>query len=149
MSEERTVKLARSMMRTYAARLHKEQCGVCAICKLPLDMTIKGEGVLDHDHDTGRIRGVVHRSCNAAEGKVANAAGQWGAKSTRYSDIIAFVKKLLDYWNGPQKKFIYPYHKTEDEKRQIRNVRSRKNRASARAKRILAAREAGSKDTDD
>lgn len=145
---DRPVKLARSMMRSYAARLHKEQGGLCAICLKPLDMKIKGEGVLDHDHDTGRIRGVVHRSCNAAEGKVANAAGQWGAKSTQYSDIIDFIRKLLTYWDMPQKRYIYPYHKTEDEKRQIRNKRTRENRAAARAKRILAARKAGTENPD-
>lgn len=148
MKSDRPVKLARSMMRSYAARLHKEQGGLCAICGKELDMKIKGEGVLDHDHDTGRIRGVVHRSCNAAEGKVANAAGQWGAKSTQYSDIIAFIRRLLDYWDAPQKRYIYPYHKTEDEKRQIRNKRTRENRAAARAKRILAARQAGSENPD-
>jgi len=75
--------------------LQTVQGGLCPLCNKTIDITIKGEGVTDHDHDTGRIRGVLHRSCNAAEGKIANAAARWGAKSAKYSDIIPYLKSIV------------------------------------------------------
>jgi hypothetical protein len=48
----------------YARRL-QEQGGVCAICKLP-----PGEKQLavDHDHETGEIRGLLCNDCNLGLG---------------------------------------------------------------------------------
>jgi len=85
-------------MRSWAARhLKTVQGGLCPLCGKEIDLTIPREGVIDHDHDTGEIRGVLHRSCNAAEGKIANAAARWGAKSSSYSDIIAYLKSVVQY----------------------------------------------------
>lgn len=138
---ERVVKLARSQMHSWKVRhLQTVQGGLCALCGKPIDLTIKGEGVIDHDHDTGLIRGVLHRSCNAAEGKAANAIGQWGAKSTKYGDIIAFMENLLAYLKREPTQYIYPLHKTPDEKREIRNAKAREARAAAKAKLLLRSR---------
>lgn len=137
---ERLVKLARSGMRAYVAKLLREQDGLCPLCGLPIDLSIKGEGVLDHDHDSGRIRGVLHRSCNAAEGKIANAAARWGAKSARYEDIIAYLERVVVYLKSPQKRVIYPTHKTPDERRDARNAKAREQRAALKARRELALR---------
>lgn len=135
---ERIVKLARSGMRAYAHRMHKEQDGKCPLCNYPIDLTIKGEGVIDHDHDTGRIRGLLHRSCNAAEGKIANAAARWGAKSSNYQDIIAYLESVVTYLKTPPRALIYPMHKTVDEQRDARNRIARERRAELKAKRALA-----------
>lgn len=108
-------KLSRSMMRTWALNQLKQQGGLCPLCGLPIDATVKGEVVVDHDHDTGLIRGVLHRSCNSAEGKVANAAGRWGAKSMKYANIIPWLDRLLTYLKQPPHDLVYPTHKTEDE----------------------------------
>jgi len=49
----------------YEARL-KSQNNVCAICLLPPK---KSERLApDHDHETGEIRGLIHRRCNSAIG---------------------------------------------------------------------------------
>lgn len=138
--KERLVKLARSGMRSYAARLLRDQGGVCPLCRIEIDLKIKGEGVLDHDHDTGRIRGVLHRSCNAAEGKISNAAARWGAKSSAYADIIRYLENLLVYLKGDPTQMIYPMHKGVDEKRDERNRKAREARASLAARRDLARR---------
>lgn len=135
---ERLVKLARSGMRSYAHRLLKEQAGLCPLCRKEIDLSIKGEGVIDHDHDTGRIRGLLHRSCNAAEGKISNAAARWGAKSSSYADIIPYLKNLVAYLELPPKNLIYPMHKTPDEKKDDRNRKAREARAALKAKRELA-----------
>lgn len=134
---ERTVKLARSAMRAYAHKLLKEQDGLCPLCVKPIDLTIKGEGVIDHDHDTGRIRGLLHRSCNAAEGKIANAAARWGAKSSSYADIIEYLRSMVEYLTRAPKNLIYPMHKNADEKKDDRNRKAREARAAIKAKREL------------
>lgn len=135
---EREVKLARSGMRAYVARLLKEQGGLCPLCRKPIDLHEKGEGVLDHDHDTGRIRGVLHRSCNAAEGKISNAAARWGAKSAKYADIVPYLENLVAYLKATPKPVIYPMHKTVDERKEAQLKRSRERRAEIAAKRKLA-----------
>lgn len=48
------------------------QDGLCAICRLPESMTYKGQVKqlsVDHDHDTGRVRGLLCAACNFALGK--------------------------------------------------------------------------------
>lgn len=138
---ERLVKLARSGMRSYAHKLLREQGGLCPLCGKPIDMTIPKEGVLDHDHDDGRIRGVLHRSCNAAEGKIANAAARWGAKSGNYEAIIAYLERVVVYLKSPKTKMIYPTHKTVDEKREALNKVKRERNAAIKAKREVARRQ--------
>ena len=49
---------------TYAALL-ASQDGKCAICGLPQN----GEALaVDHGHETGKMRGLIHRKCNTAIG---------------------------------------------------------------------------------
>lgn len=40
------------------------QRGLCVFCK----EKISGEGVVDHDHATGEIRGLAHSLCNGSGG---------------------------------------------------------------------------------
>lgn len=132
---QRLVKLPRTMMRSWVARhLKTVQNGLCPLCGKTIDLTIKGEGVVDHDHDTGQIRGVLHRSCNAAEGKISNAAARWGCKSADYSEIIPYLERIVAYLKQPGTQFIYPMHKTADEKKDDRNRKVREARAAAKAK---------------
>lgn len=134
-------KIPRSMMRSWAIRqVQVAQGGNCKLCNKPIDLTIKGEGVIDHDHDTGEIRGVLHRSCNAAEGKIANAAGAWGAKSMAYPAIIAFLEQTILYLKGEGCGVIYATHKTVDEKKDARNLKAKQARAANKAKLLLRSR---------
>ena len=131
-------KVPRSMMRSWMLRhLQNVQHGLCPLCGKVIDTTVKGEGVLDHDHDTGEIRGVLHRSCNAAEGKISNAAARWGAKSSKYDDIIPYLESLVFYLKQPGTGMMYAMHKTVDEKKDDRNKKMREARAAAKAKLAL------------
>jgi Recombination endonuclease VII len=51
------------------AEILAEQNGVCALCgKLPTDDDLQKFLVVDHDHKTGKIRGLIHGRCNAVLG---------------------------------------------------------------------------------
>lgn len=134
----RLVKVPRTGLRSFMLRhLQNVQGGLCPLCGKVIDITIKGEGVTDHDHDSGQIRGILHRSCNAAEGKISNAAARWGAKSSKYEDIIPYLEAVVEYLKQPATQFIYPMHKTVDEKKDDRNKKMREARAAAKAKLAL------------
>ena len=126
-------KLARSQLRAFTIGQLKRQGGLCLVCHKPIDLQIKGEAVCDHDHTTGEIRGILHRSCNAALGKVDNAAGRWGAKSMEYPAIVAWLRSMLAYYDREGCGVIYPFHKTDDEKRLDRNKKAREARAKRAA----------------
>jgi hypothetical protein len=53
----------------YAQRW-KEQKGLCAACEEPLPEKENGDRFppVDHDHLTGKIRGIVHTKCNRGMG---------------------------------------------------------------------------------
>ena len=96
-------KLTRTMLRSITLKILKEQDYICPVCGLKIDPTIKGEAVCDHDHNTGQVRGVLHRSCNAALGKMDNAVGRWGAKRQGMmtvphgiNDCMALAEECLD-----------------------------------------------------
>jgi len=132
-------KVPRTAMRSWAARQLKEQNNLCPLCGKYIDLKIKGEGVIDHDHVTGEIRGVLHRSCNAAEGKISNAAARWGAKSSTRQAVLEYLTSVVAYLSAPGTGYMYPMHKTEDEKRDVRNLKARQQRANAKAKLALRA----------
>lgn len=134
-------KLARSQARSWVARyLQNEQGGRCPLCGLHIDLKIKGEGIIDHDHDTGEIRGVLHRSCNAAEGKISNAASRWGAKSGRYEDIIKYLEAVVHYLRTAHTGMMYFAHKTPDEKKDAAALKRKEARAAIKAKLALRSR---------
>ena len=141
-------KLTRTMVRPYALKLLKEQGGICPLCGKPIDYSIPKELVLDHDHGTGRVRGVLHRSCNAAEGKVTNAAGRWGAKSMDYAAILPWLIGMVNYLQQPAKDVLYPTFQTEDEKRLARNAKERKARAERKARKVVRTRNETNKGSD-
>lgn len=132
------VKITRASQRTWAiGTLRTKQAGLCALCQKPISLQVRGnqtDYVVDHNHETGEIRGVLHRSCNAAEGKVINAAGAWGAKSMKYSDILPFLEQLIEYLKKPGHGIMYPGHKTPEERAAAARLKANKAAALRRAK---------------
>lgn len=135
-------KIQRSQLRAWAiGHVKSKQGGVCPICGQPIKFQVMGnksDYVVDHDHETGEIRGVLHRSCNAAEGKVTNAAGRWGAKSTKYSAIIPWLENMLKYLKSEGTGIIYPDHKTPEEREELRKQKARRAAALRKARLALA-----------
>ena len=106
-----------------------QQGNLCALCGLP---GVAKDPVLDHNHQTGAVRGTLHRSCNALLGKVENNAARFGVKS-----LPAFLHgaaKYLQVHSTNITGIIHPTHKTEDEKRIARNKKAVVRRAAAKRK---------------
>ena len=49
-------------------RMVAEQGGVCDLCRLPIEPESGPNTVVDHDHKTGRVRGILHKLCNLGIG---------------------------------------------------------------------------------
>ena len=64
----------------------EEQGGVCAICKRP-ERPVGGKEPkrlsVDHDHDTGQVRGLLCKWCNSGLQYLENDS-DWVEKSTTY-----------------------------------------------------------------
>lgn len=54
-------------------RMVLEQGGVCDLCKLPIEPESGRNTVVDHDHETGRVRGVLHKLCNLGIGALGDS----------------------------------------------------------------------------
>ena len=85
------------------------------------------EAVLDHDHATGHVRGVLHRGVNSLLGKIENNHRRYGVSlpmlRAMAPAIAAYIEK--DY----SANVFYPTHRSADEKRELRNKRARDARA--------------------
>ncbi len=75
-------------------RLREPREGVCAFCGEP-----GSDFVIDHDHETGRNRGLVHPACNWAIG----------------SHTKSNVQRLVDYLNREGDFGTYPEFTNEQE----------------------------------
>jgi hypothetical protein len=121
--------------------IKSKQGGLCPLCKQPISLTTKGHAsayVVDHDHYTGEIRGVLHRGCNGAEGKVANAVGRWTGLGMDYNKIIPWLRNLADYLESDGCGIMYPDHKTAKEKADAARVKRNKEAALKRARERMA-----------
>ena len=118
---------ARTLAEWRAAKLG-EQGGRCAFCGETIP---KGEAVADHDHKTGRMRGVLHRGCNAALGHIENNAPRY--KLTNVRRLTAWLRAIPAYIHGDyDHEPLHHTHRTDAEKRERRNAKARKARAAKR-----------------
>lgn len=101
-----------------------EQENKCWLCKIDLRTVT---ACLDHDHESGFIRGVLCQNCNGIEGKINNLARRAKRERTK----AEFLKSILNYWDcysiAPRHQ-IHPTHKTADEKRLRRNQKAKERR---------------------
>ena len=105
-------------------QLLQEQGGLCALCRTKCT---EAQAVLDHDHSTGSVRGVLHRGCNSLLGKLENNAARYGVR-----DIGVFSNGVAQYLRAHLTNItglLHPTHKTPEEKRLRTNMRARAARA--------------------
>ena len=83
------------LKRTDLPKLRKtlyEKCdGVCPLCNQKIDYR---NSVIDHNHTTKQVRGMICRNCNTVEGKLRNAFIRYGLKDVDYQK---WVYNLSDY----------------------------------------------------
>lgn len=100
----------------------------CAICNLACS---EDQAVLDHDHTLGHVRAVLHRGCNAAEGKILKTLKRYGIK-----DPKAYLEGMVKYHQTHaenQTGFIHPSHFTAEEKLERAKAKVQRTRAKAKA----------------
>jgi predicted amidophosphoribosyltransferase len=87
------MKLKVSQIKAYRETAVRKQKGICPLCKEELRPE---DAVLDHCHKTGKVRKALHRSCNAAEGRILH----WAGVRSRGDDPVEFVGNLMKYWKA-------------------------------------------------
>lgn len=72
------------------------QGGVCYVCQCP--EPVKGRRLsVDHDHDTGEIRGLACSRCNPLLGKIENAFKRYGLGKVLGLTVAIVVQRLAQY----------------------------------------------------
>lgn len=118
-------------IKEYRDKMYYEQKGICMLCGLK--MTPK-ESVLDHCHRTGAIRGVLHTSCNGAEGRIQGAIFRSRAGNLP-KDLVDFVKRLSVYWSKDySKNVLHPKHLIPEEKELKRMQKYKRGLKTVQAK---------------
>jgi hypothetical protein len=125
-----TSKLLPSQIDSVRKQLVARQGGKCAICGHPFSQ--RDGPVLDHDHDTGFIRGVLHRSCNQAEGKLKVKA-HFGHRGVEPYAFLIGLGKYLELHKTPQINALHPTHLTATEKRVKTNAKATVRRKAKKA----------------
>jgi hypothetical protein len=115
-------RLKPSEVADYRQQLLVQQNHVCALCD---ELIEPGKAVLDHDHRTGHIRGVLHRGCNAMEGVVVNNMARNLMTWARMEQLFERIR----WYQEQQQPVLHPTHRTPQE----RCVRAKK-RAKKRLK---------------
>lgn len=124
------MKLKSSLVKSTRLQLLEAQGYTCAICKLPCT---EDQAVLDHNHEHGYVRAVLHRGCNAFEGKILSMAKRMGVK-----DVNNFLVGMMEYHQKhavDQTGLIHPTHFTPEEKAERRKAKAKRARAKAKAAR--------------
>lgn len=107
------------------------QGGLCAVCKKKI--IGRDVAVLDHDHDTGIIRGVLHSSCNGIEGRMKSLGHRGHAGVTSAAYIIG-LGKYLEHHIKPKFNMLHPSYKSPQQKKDAKNAKARKLRAAKKSK---------------
>lgn len=110
-------------VREHRIKMYRAQKGICLLCKTK--MTI-GEAVLDHDHGTGHLRGVLHTSCNSSEGRIAKAIFRSRA-GNKLKDLVDFVHNLKVYWSEDYSKNPLHFKHLIPEEKEIRRLKKYKS----------------------
>jgi hypothetical protein len=105
----------------YRQRLLTQQQGRCALCG---DTIRAGEAVLDHDHSTGYVRGVLHRGCNALEGQIVNAMPRNRMTSARLAQLFANWAQ----YHAQHQAELHPQHRTPEQRAERARKRARQRR---------------------
>jgi hypothetical protein len=116
-------RIKRTELATWRVKTWLDQDKKCLLCGQELPLR---DAVADHCHKTGKMRGVLHRGCNAWLGKTENCM-----RINKLHDKVSFLLSESVVWYMSRTMEVYhPSFLTDDEKRIRRNKRARKRRAA-------------------
>lgn len=110
-------RLSHAQLAEVRKRLFERQGGRCDICAYPFTKT--DGAVLDHCHETGLIRGLIHRSCNAGEGKMRIQA-RWSFANVSPTDFMISLGIYLQKYKTNPRELIHPSWLSPDEKKTVK-----------------------------
>lgn len=122
------------------AQGHK--CGICGVSFSDAKI-VKGKLVpkytacLDHDHTTGHLRGVICNSCNGIEGKIKTKINYAKKHLTHLEWLTKLTSYLTQHATLKDTSLLHPTHKSDDEKRLLKNKRARNKRAALKAAKLI------------
>lgn len=107
-------RLKQSEIKDFRQELLKAQKGRCALCG---GKVLSKYEALDHDHNTGHIRGVLHTDCNILLGKIENFVLRNGKGILRRGGLQNLLKSCYNYMHIDYSRNPYhPSHRTPEEK---------------------------------
>ena len=115
------VKIKQKDIRVLREQYYAEQNGLCALCFEHMDPF---ESVLDHDHKTGQLRGVLHRGCNAYIGSMENNLARNRISTNRLSLILINFMSYI----STHKPIRHPTHLTPEERIERTRLRAKKRK---------------------
>lgn len=83
----------------------------CAVCGCSLKGKVRGGPTLDHDHETGYVRGVLCRVCNTAEGKLRTISVRYGGGKVNSLNWMRDMLAYLTVHKSPLTTYLYPKKK--------------------------------------
>jgi hypothetical protein len=119
------MRLKTSEIRDYRLKTLTQQGHNCALCS---EVVATAEAVLDHDHRTGYVRGVLHRGCNSLLGKIENSLTMNRITPERLKNIL----DNLQFYTNQHHAVLHPTYRTAEEKksRAKKRAKLRRQRAS-------------------
>ena len=126
------VKLKHAQIAPARDKLVSQQGGLCPLCGAAMGKAAsKKNPALDHDHITGIIRDALCINCNGLEGKIWNLLRRMKRGGAR--EVLVNLQAYYErHDKRPHGEVIHPTHKTEAEKRLLKNKRARDKRAKAK-----------------
>lgn len=133
-----TTRLTATSLKAYRLQKLAEQRGLCELCKEPAVSPS-----LDHCHKTGKCRGVLCRGCNAMLGHIENNMARH--LLSNMEKLMRFCRNLEYYIEGYRdhdyRSPLHPTHKTEEEKRLLKNKRAKVARAKVKQTKLDLVKE--------
>ena len=83
-------------------KILQDKEGVCSLCQRPYRHFKEENIVIDHDHDTGLIRDLLCRTCNAQEGHINAVLERW-CKSKNLAEKLRTLKTAIAVINKSSK----------------------------------------------
>jgi hypothetical protein len=91
--------------------IFRKQGGKCAICETTEGRSRNGRLVVDHDHETGQVRGLLCGPCNSAIGRLGDTADRL-LRAYHYLKPQPSIPRVVRvYVCDKRRKFLYLVHK--------------------------------------